>query len=107
MEAFGTQARREGAALRAMIDVLEADDIILTKVASRLYLDEFERNFSAVCEAVHHPDRDVRRLVFINEASAVADRHLGRAAHDNPVFGAMHVLLQRELTARLHHDSLD
>ena len=53
------------------------------------------------------PDRDIDRFVFVHAAYVVAERDLGRSLDDDPVLGAMEVLLQREFASWLHDDALD
>ena len=45
-------------------------------------------------------------MILVNDHLFVVARHLGGALHDDPMLGAVMVLLQAELAARLHHDVL-
>jgi hypothetical protein len=42
----------------------------------------------------------------VHAAHGIAQRDLGRSLDHDPMFGAMEVLLQRELAAGLHDDAL-
>ena len=53
------------------------------------------------------PNRHVYRLVLMHCAGLVVDDDLCGTLDHHPVLGTVMVLLQRELTARLHHDALD
>ncbi len=55
---------------------------------------------------MHAADRDIDRLVLVHRAHGVVDRHLGGAAHHDPMLGAVAVLLQRQHGAGRHDDAL-
>lgn len=50
--------------LRPSVCVLEAHDIVLAEVAPGLHLDDLERDFAGVREAVRLAKRDVRALIL-------------------------------------------
>lgn len=56
---------------------------------------------------MHFAERDIDRFVFAQHLHVFADRHFGRALDDDPVLGAVVMLLQRQLLARQHEDALD
>ena len=56
-----------------MIIVLDTDDIILAEVAPGLHLDQLQIDLAGVFEAVLRADRDVDRLVFMQDLDLVAD----------------------------------
>jgi hypothetical protein len=91
----------------ASVGVFESNDVILAEVAARLHLDDFERDLSGVLQAVFDAERDVGRLVLAEQDDLLAARHPGRAAHHDPVLGAMMVHLQRERGAGADDDALD
>ena len=62
---------------------------------------------AGIGHAVHAADRQIDRFVLVHEHDLAAARHLRRALDDDPVFGAMEVLLQRQPLAGLHDDALD
>src|SRR5690606_32292638 len=83
-----------------------ADDVVLARVAAHLNLDQFKRDPARIGESVHGPDRDVDRLVLMHEGHSLIHGHLGGSLHDNPVLGPVMVLLERQASARGHHDAL-
>src|ERR1044072_3556740 len=70
------------------VSVVEALDVVLAEIAADLHLDQLERDFSRIGEAMDAADRDIDRLVLVH------------GADDDPVLGAMEMLLQREPRAR-------
>src|SRR5258707_12011584 len=45
---------------RSLVIILDADDVVLAKVAAGLDLDQFELDLAGVFQPVHRADRDVR-----------------------------------------------
>ena len=86
--------------------VFHADDVVFASVLAHLDFHDHEREAAFVLQAVHLAHRDVGRLVRANQEHLVADSHGGSAAHHDPVFGTVQVLLQAETLTRLHHDAL-
>ena len=93
--------------LRSAVSVLEADDVVLAEIGARLHLDEVERDLAGIFEAVARAERNVGRLVLVQDQLLIALGHLGGAGDDDPVLGAMVMHLQRQPAARLDHDMLD
>src|SRR5579885_3479579 len=90
-----TTSKRMGSALgHAAVGVLEADDVVLAEVAARLHLDQVHGLVAGVLEAMRHADGNVGRLVLAQHGDLLAARDPGGAAHDDPVFGALVVVLQ-------------
>jgi len=89
------------------VGVVEPLDVVLAEIAADLHLDQLKRNLSRIGEAMHAADRDVDRLVLMDGADILADRDLGRAPDDDPMLGAVEMLLQRKARAGFHHDALD
>jgi hypothetical protein len=85
--------------------VLDADDVILAEIAAGLHLDQLQQDLSGVLEPVHRAHRDIDRLVLVHGLDVVIDGDSRRAAHHDPVLGAMVVLLQRQPVARLDDDA--
>jgi len=72
-----------------------------------LHLNEFKRHFSWVFEAVPLRCKNVNALIFAHQFFAVANHHLGRALHDDPMLGAVMMHLHRQLTAWFYVQKLD
>src|SRR6202453_3302691 len=98
-----------GAAITSftVIDVVDSDDVVLTKIAAGLNLDQLDVDLAWIGEAVRRAHRQVDRLVLVDERYFVVEGDLGGAAHDHPMLGAVMVLLQREPPARAHDDAFD
>ena len=92
---------------RALIIILDADDVILAEIAAGLDLDQFQQDLAGIFQPVHRADRDIDRLVLVHGLDQLVDGHPRRAAHHDPVLRAMVMFLQREPPARLDHDTLD
>src|SRR5579885_2876548 len=99
---FGTK-RRSGAA----VAVLEADDVVLAEIRARLHLDQHQRDASRVLDLVDAAERQVGALILADEKLPVVPRHQRAAVDDDPVLGAMEMLLQAELGAGVDDDALD
>jgi hypothetical protein len=63
-------------------------------------------DLARVLQPVHRPERDVDRLVLGHQPHLLADGDPRRALDHHPVLGAVHVALQRQDAARVHHDPL-
>src|ERR1700722_10802904 len=92
---------------RALIIILDADDVILAEIAAGLDLDQFQQDLAGVFEPVDGPDREVDRFVLMHDLDGIVHRDLRGAEHPDPVLGAVMVLLQRQPIARLDRDALD
>src|ERR1700680_4819820 len=62
-------------ALAAFVNIFLPDDVVFPEIAAGLHLDQFERDLAGVGEAVNRADRDIGRLVLMNDFLDVADRH--------------------------------
>src|SRR5271167_1911185 len=91
----------------AVVDVIDADDIVLAEVAAGLHLDQLEIDLARIGQPVFATNGQIDRLVLVRELDFAIDRHFGRAAHHNPVFGAVIVLLQRQASAGPDYYALD
>src|SRR5260370_27085803 len=89
------------------IAVGNTHDIVFAEIRSRLHLDELQRKLAGVLEPVLGADGDVDGLVLAHEHALLAALHDRRAVHDHPMLGAVVMLLQAELAARLDRDALD
>src|SRR6202007_2523580 len=87
--------------LRATVVVLDADDVVLAEIAAGLHLDQLQHDLAGIVQPVHRAHRDINRLVLVHGLDVVIDGDARRAAHHDPVLGAMVVLLQREPVAWL------
>eukprot|EP01035_Chromulina_nebulosa_P005080 gene5080-6888_t len=76
-------------------------------VAARLHLDHLEHHLAGVVQAMHLADGDVGGLVLRQQVHLLSARDLGRALDDDPVFGAVVVLLQTQGRAGFDADALD
>src|SRR5271170_6706813 len=90
-----------------VIDVVDSDDVILAEIAAGLNLDQLHVDLTWIGEPVRRANRQIDRLVFVDERHFVVKRNLSGAAHDHPVLGAVVVLLQREAAARPHDNAFD
>src|SRR5260370_36244246 len=86
---------------------LDPDDVILAEIAAGLDLDQLQDDLAGILKPVDRADRNVDRLVLVHGLDELIDGHPRSAAHDDPMFGAMVMLLQREPAARLHDDAFD
>src|SRR5271154_3747086 len=102
-------APTNGAAIASftVIDVVDADDVILAEIAAGLNLDQLDVDLAGVGEPVRRANRQIDRFVLVNERHFVVERDLGGAAHDHPVLGPVVVLLQREAPAGPHDNAFD
>src|ERR1700730_15999689 len=78
----------------ASVTVLEAHDVVLAEVRTRLHLDDFERHDARVLNAVLDAHRDVGRLVLFEKEDLLAASDARGAGHHYPVLGA--VMMQRQ-----------
>src|SRR5262252_7918410 len=84
-----------------------AYDVVFAEIGAGLNLDQLQRQLAGILQPVLGADRDVDGLVLAHEHALLAALHDRRAVHYDPVLGAMIVLLQAELAARLDGDALD
>jgi hypothetical protein len=80
--------------LCSTILVVEANDIILAEITADLNFDQFEGYLAGVSETMNAADRDICRLVLVDDADFVSNLNLGRTSDHHPVLGTMKVLLQ-------------
>src|SRR6478735_2309456 len=91
----------------AAVSVLEADDVVFAEVAAGLDFDDFERNRAGVAQAVRFAQRNVGRLILGQQHGLVAASDFSRAAHDDPVLGAVMMFLQAQASLRIDQNALD
>ena len=84
-----------------VVSVIESHDIVLSQVGAGLDFDNLQRDAAGIFQAVLLANWHMRRIVFVEIRHFVACRHFGRSPHDNPVFGAVVVHLERERGARV------
>src|SRR5689334_22797964 len=99
--------RAEISRSRALIIVLDTDDIVLAEIAPGLHLDQFEHDLAGIFKPMGGADRDIDRFILVHVLDQLIDGHPRGTSHHNPVLGTMMMLLQRQPPARLHHDTLD
>src|SRR3984957_8270954 len=90
-----------------VIDVVNSDDVVLAEIAACLNLNQLDVDLAWIGEPVRRANRQVDRLVLVNERHFFVERDLGGAAHDHPVLGAVVMLLQREAPAGPHNNAFD
>jgi hypothetical protein len=77
--------------LAPMIDIIEPQDIIFAQIATNLDLDQLQRDFSRIREAMHRSNWNVCEFIF--------NRDLGDAVYHYPMLRTVKVLLQRQPAA--------
>ena len=95
------------APLDPVIDILYANDVVFAEIGARLDLDQVERDLSGIFETVHAAQRDENQLVFAQQDFFVVARDNRGAVHHDPMLGAVIMLLERQLGARIDGDALD
>src|SRR5215467_14758691 len=85
----------------AAVTVLEAHDVVLAEVRPRLHLDDLEHDGARILDAVLHADRDVGRLVLLEEKHLLTTGDARSSRDHHPMLGAVMMHLERELRARL------
>src|SRR5438477_7595092 len=73
------------------VGVLEAHDVVLAEIGARLHLDEMERDLAGILQPVADAERNIGRLVLVEQDLLAAPHHLGGARDDDPVLGAVMV----------------
>ena len=96
----------EGTRLPAEI-VLQAENVILTKIASPLDFDKHKRLRADVLDPVSGADRHVNNPARRNTDLIVVERDLGGARNNHPMFRPMGVLLVAEALVWKNLDPLD
>ena len=91
----------------SLIDILKTDNVVFSKIATRLHLNELKRDFTGIGKAVHRSNWNINRLVFVNVFTFFTARDFGRPADNDPMLGAVKMLLQGQDPAGLYDDALD
>src|SRR6202022_2576951 len=91
----------------AIIDILEPDNIVFPQVRTGLHLDQFEVDPAGIRHSMHATDRQIDRLILMHKMDLIVAGDLGRPLDDDPMLGAMEMLLQGQALAWLHDDALD
>src|SRR5215469_11312317 len=99
-------ANPSGLRTLAAVAILEAHDVVLAEIGARLHLDDLECNGARILDAVLHPDRDVSRLVLLEEKHLLAAGDTRRAGDDDPMLGAVVMQLERQLRTGLDLQAL-
>ena len=60
---------------RALVIVLDTDDVVLAEVTSGLNLDQFQEDLAGIFQPVDGSDRDVDRFVLMHDLDEFGDRH--------------------------------
>src|SRR5579884_3365629 len=88
------------------VTILEPHDVVLAEVRARLHLDDVQRDLAGILDAVTDADRDVRRLILLEQEDLIAAGDACRAGDDDPVLRAMMMQLQGQRRARLDLQAL-
>src|ERR1700730_18823821 len=91
----------------AIIDILEPDNIIFAQVRTGLHLDQSEVDPARIRHSMHAAYRQVDRLVLVHKMNLIVPGDLGRSLDDDPMLGAMEMLLQGQAFAWLDDDAFD
>jgi len=91
----------------AIIVVIKTDDIVFTQILTALNLDDHQRDLARILQTVVLADGDKGGLVDIDHLLHLSAGHQSGAGHDDPVFAAMMMLLQREALPGQYFDTLD
>jgi hypothetical protein len=91
----------------AIIDILEPDNIIFAQVRTGLHLDQSEVDPAGIRHSMHATHRQIDRLVLVHKMNLIIPGDLGRSLDDDPMLGAMEMLLQGQALAWLHDDTFD
>ena len=59
---------------RAVVDVLDADDVVLAEIGAGLHLDQLEVDLAGIGEAVDDADRQEDRLVLVHDLRSSSPR---------------------------------
>ena len=73
--------------LLTSIPVIHANDIILTQITARLYLNQFKQRLSGIFKAVKCSQWNIGGLVFAERNGSLFHRNQGTTPDHNPVFG--------------------
>ena len=76
------------------VNIGKTHNVVLAQVGPRLYFDKHQRNNTGIFEPMLCANGDIGRLVFCKQPHNIAVGNLCRAAHHNPVLGAVVVHLQ-------------
>src|SRR5579883_1070304 len=71
----GAPADRRGRS-RAIVGIVEAYDVVLAEVAAGLHLDQLQIDLARICQAVEAADRQIDRLVLMDDVDLLVARHL-------------------------------
>ena len=85
----------------ATIYVVETHYVVLTQIASNLHLNQLQINLPRVREPMMASDRDIDQFIFVNILDCVVHGNFRRPTDDNPMLGAVEMLLERQCGAWL------
>ena len=88
------------------VDVLVANDVVLTEVAARLHFDQGQGHLAGVFHSVHRTQRDVDGLVLGDELNLLTDGYLGRAFDHDPMLSTVVMALQGQRRTLVDDDAL-
>src|SRR5690348_5061398 len=104
--AAGTRWSSAGGRAPAIV-VLQADDVIFTKVVAVLHFHEDQRGGAGVVDPVRHAEPDVDRGTRVHRHFGAVERDDAVALDDEPVLGPPGVPLVAEPLPGMHLDRLD
>src|SRR5450631_285898 len=93
--------------ISTIVVVIKTDYIILTQILTALDLYDYQRDFTWIFQAVVLSNGDKGGFVDIDHLLLVSAGHQRGTGHDNPVFTAMMMLLQRETLTRQYFNAFD
>jgi hypothetical protein len=91
----------------SIVVVIKTDDIVLAQILTALNLYDHQRDFSGILQPVVLANGDKGGLVDIDHLLQVSAGHQSGTGHNNPVFAAMMMLLQRETLTGQYLNALD
>src|SRR5687768_8566564 len=98
--------RRSTCLAFAAVAVLEAHDVVLAEIRAGLHLDDVQRDLAGILDAVLRAERNVGRLILLEQERLLAARDARSAGDYDPMLGAMMMHLQRHRGAGLDREAL-
>lgn len=87
--------------MAARVGVFISDNVVFSKVATSLYLNQDYRDFAGVLHAMLGAEGDENGMVFADELDLVVDGDF----NDYPMFGAVVIRLERQRSAWVYVDT--
>ena len=87
--------------------VLQTHDVVFTEIIAALHFDEDEQFVARILDAMRRTDGDVDSLARLYFDVAIIERDLRSALDNDPMLGALGVLLVAETLAGQHFNPFD